>query len=448
MAPPTTTLQLVSPAAEATFFSGLGDASQTFWRTAWKKHTPFAIEPVVHHARQSPSTEGGGVLNFIISNAGDLMGACYLAIKVTKHPNLYPSLLKGAYYPAEACVREAALRIGSVTVDRQPNTWFRFFDIFHRTEDQRQSYRRMTNFDALTLLQPIATQETLYLPLLFSSCRHPAAALPLCALLGSEVRVDVSLATCEEAGVLSIDGVELITDMVYLDDAERAFFSGRGHDILVEQVQTNLFDLPAGMPSETTTTAFNARLGLFRPLKALYFALQDITESNVYTNYCRFLGERNVYQLFSDNAASPSGLASVQVLSEKLAPIASANLLLNGASRFSVMPGEWWNTVSGYSHAKACTQPGVYMMPFALRPESLQPTGSLCATIIDQMDLALTLKKSVANDFTETAVWSGPAASQSAYNITGLTRLVVHAWSLNVLRIEGGRGQLLFGEIL
>ena len=449
MAPATTTLQLVSPGAEATFFQGVGEGSQSFFqsRAVSRKHTPFAIEPIVHFARQSVAPEGGQVLNFVLSNAGDMLGACYLALKVTKHANSYPGTVKGAWYAAESCVREVALRIGSVTVDRQPNTWFRFYDTFHRAQDQQEPYRRMTNFDAYTLLQPVEAQETLYLPLLFTCCRHASAALPLCALMQTEVRIDVALATAEEAGVQSFDGVELITDMVYLGEEERSFFTRQPHDLLVEQVQTNLFDLPAGMPSESNQTTFNARLGLFRPLKALYWALQDTSQSNTFTNHCRWVGGDNP-QIFSDNAAAPSGLAPVQVVSEKLAPVASASLLLNGVPRFSALPGEWWNSVAGYSQARSCAQAGAYIMPFALRPEALQVSGTLCASIIDQIDLALTLKQSVSNDFTETAAWSGEAASRCAYKITGLTRLVVHAWSLNVLRVEGQRAQLLFGEIL
>lgn len=451
MAPATTTLQLVSPGAEATYFSGIGPDAHSFWQAAWRKHTPFACEPVVHHPRQSVSSQGDQVLNFVINNAGDLMGACYLAIKATKHPNQYPDLLKGAYFPAESCVREVALRIGSITVDRQPNTWFRFFDIFHRQEDQRQPYMRMTNWDPVTLLQPVSTQETLYLPLLFTCCRHTSAALPLCALLGTEVRIDVALAPADEAGVVGFESVELITDMVYLGDEERAFFTSKPRDILVEQVQTNLFDLPAGMPSDAQKTAFNARLGLFRPLKAVYFALQDLEPSKdkAYTNHCRFVGgTSSVFQLFTDSAASPSGLAPLQVLSEKLAPVASATLLLNGVQRFAVMPGEWWNAVTSYSHSRASAQPGAYFMPFALKPESLQPTGTLCASVIDQVDLALTLKRSIPNDFTDGAAWEGEAAVECAYDIAKLRRLVVHAWGLNVLRVEGQRAQLLFGEIL
>lgn len=362
---------------EAAFFTSVGPDAQSFWRQSWRKITPFAIEPEVLASAQAVRAGGGQVLTFGIGKHADMAGALVLSLTGTST----------APFRAIDCVSEVSLRIGGLVVDRHPSSWLK---MHHQQQTQASE----------AFAKP--TKQTRMLPLAFSCCRHHPCALPLCAL-HDDVAIDVSVASTD--GDLTIDDVRLIVDMVYLDDRERAFVVSRPMDMLMDQVQTNEFDLPLGIPAADSVTAFNARLALRGPLKALYFALLPGDVKGAWET-----------------------------------PVATATLSLDGSPRFPVLPGQYWNEVT----TKRASPPhGTYCMKFALAPETLQPSGLLGASGISELDLRLEMKRHVGSVDACT-----DTAEDCARPPDATRRLIVHAWSMNVLRIAGGKASLLLTVVV
>jgi hypothetical protein len=76
----------------------------------------------------------------------------------------------------------------------------------------------------------------------------------------------------------------------------------------------------------------------------------------------------------------------------------------------------------------------IYLYSFALRPEDVQPTGSLNASRIDNFNLILTVN-SQGNEATPADI---PIPAKGNMNV------VVYAINHNVLRIVEGFGGLMF----
>jgi len=443
-------VQLISPGEELAYL--LGDADKTFWRSSVRRHTNFAVESVRQEFATTPAL--GGQASVLVSRAGDLCAGLFLELTVTKLDNrLYDAAgnllyCRGNYHPAEALVRDATLTLNGVVLDRITCDWMRVFDALHRAPEAAEHYRRLTNFDAATLTSPVPTTETLYLPLIFSFCRHPGLALPLVAMWLTEVRVSFTFEDALGLGV-GADGFSaaLYADYVYLDAFEKSrMLNAARHDYLFEQVQTNAFTLPPGTPSAAAASAYAANLRFFRPVKCLYWVLRDSTPATPErSNYARYVGDFARTPLgYQPTQAAPSGLGLVACVSERLAPLASAKLVLNGVDRFGERRGTYFNKVHPYQYCRRCPLPGMYMYSFALSPEALQPSGVCNFSALSDAQLQLTFKRSVGAAQSD-GVFAGGNAESLAVGTDTMQDLRVFAWGYNVLTIAGGQCGLLFG---
>lgn len=425
--------QLLSAGAEQSDVVVGTDTS--FWQAVWRRPTNFAIEPVLQQFSSTPKF--GHVNSVTLSRQGDLVCGAVLELTVTKAAGgAYPACA-ASWYPAEALVKEVSLTIGGLVVDRHTGDWLRVFDSLHRDAESARAYAHMTNFDPAALSSDAATTQTLYLPLIFSFCRHPSLALPMLALGVAEVKLNFTFAGAEEVGLDPAGAFEavLYADFVYLSAEERLLFASNPLEYLVEQVQTQHVALPAGVPSVSGTTAFNARLNLFRPVKALYWALADPDPptSNARTHHARYLGDPSGTYLGLQPGGSSYDL--VQPLSETLAPIALASLSLNGVTRLAPRRGSYFNKVQPFSYAQRCPPPGVYMYSFSLDPSSVHPSGVCNFSSVETAELQLRLKRSSAA--------ANAASEEEAVEIAGLRELRVWGWGWNVLRVERGGAWLL-----
>lgn len=433
-------MQLVLPGqsgADASFV--MADTAGSFWRGVARKHAPFALEPVRVEFSSDPAF--GATVAAVVPRQGDLLAGAMLELRVTSLPSAYPKAV-GAWYPAEALVKEVSLWIGGTLVDRHTSDFFRVYDALHRDAAQSDAYARMTNFDPAVVTSDAPAAQTLYLPLLFSFCRHPSLALPLVAMERTEIRVAVTFASAADAGVDESAGLDarLFCDFCYLGNAERvALVREPSLDFLVEQVQTHVSTLADGSPSPTAVTAHAARLRFFRPVKALYWFLADPLAAGTAqrTHHARWVGDfQGTYQSYQPAPGRPSGLAPVDVLGEGLAPVASATIAINGTPRLAERDGSYFNKVVPFLHCRRCPPPGLYMFSFALNPGSHAPTGECTFSTLDNAELQLRIKRDVSGD---------PAdLTTEAKNIGTLKELRVLAWGFNVLRVVEGKGALAF----
>ena len=405
----------------------------SFWRAVWHRPTNFAVESV----RQdfAGDLKFGQTNSVTLARQGDLVCGAVLELTVTKAAGgAYPACA-ASWYPAEALVKEVSLSIGGLLLDRHTGDWLRVYDSLHRDAEASRAYTHLTNFDPAALSSDSATTQTLYLPLIFSFCRHPSLALPMLALDRAEVKLRFEFARAEDVGLDPAGTFEaaLYADYVYLSGEERRLFAGSPLEYLVEQVQTHHVALPAGVPSTTAVAPFNARLRLFRPVKALYWVLADPdppTDASR-THHARYLGDAANTYLGLQPGGSSYDL--VQPLSETLAPVESATLTLNGVTRMPPRRGSYFNKVQPFQYARRCPLPGVYMYSFALDPGSVHPSGVCNFSVVDVAELQLRLKRSAPASGGET----------EAVDTARLRELRAFAWGWNVLRVERGEAWLL-----
>lgn len=420
-----------------------GTPEVTYFRQRIAKHTNFAIESVQMPFTSEPKLNNSATC--IITRQGDLLYQVYLQVTMTKGNNAYPNARAG-YHPIEALVKDVTLSIGGTKVDTLYADWFRIYDTFHRTTEQSEAYRRMTNFDATTLINEHPSTETLYMPLNFYFSRSPGCALPLVSLLVSEVKLTFNFASAEEIGILPDDfTVAIYADLVYLDDAERKVFAASTLDYLIEQVQYIPKVLENDeIPSTESMRTVKCKLPLVRPVKSLYWVLKQSGTHPTMTTHGRYVGD--IGSTFVSYQPTAGSLGLMQSISEKHAPVHSARLTINGTERFASRPGSYFNKVQPYQYAKkAHIMPGMYFYSFALRPDDSNPTGNANFSTIKDAELILTLKQSVDAPIASSS-FQGEFAETRAKNITGLRELKVFAWGYNLLRIENGLAGLLYGS--
>jgi hypothetical protein len=268
--------------------------------------------------------------------------------------------------------------------------------------------------------------------------------LPLIALQYHEVRIDFDLSDMFEA-YFGTNTFKVWGNYVYLDTEERRRFAQKGHEYLIEQVQHT------GVDAVTSGDTKNIRLSYNHPVKELVWAVTGASSaedklwnfsSNVATGDVvvesdpTAVSESNCYvpltqatgvPLFS--AGANGGLRLVEEGASSAAavgPLDTFKLVLNGQDRFKEQTGKYFNQVQPFNHHSGCPMPGVYAYSFALKPEEHQPTGTCNFSRIDNAQVALKIKSSMA---------SGAATSLNMF-----------ATNYNVLRIQSGMGGLAFSN--
>jgi hypothetical protein len=277
----------------------------------------------------------------------------------------------------------------------------------------------------------------LYVPLQFWFNKNPGLYLPLLALQYHPIRLNLKLrplsqliqfydtncsnnAACANPPELEpakIIDLRLYGDFVNLDTEERRRFVSNSHEYLIEQIQ---YTPNISIPDKTTTAMVS--LDFNHPLREIIWIIQRdcMTTVNDWFNYSplsTFLGE--------------SGNNSINMLQQAL-------LQLDGYDRFEVRDAGYFRLVQPYQyHTNVPTDTFIYCYSFAIRPEELQPSGSLNASRIDSMNLQIALRPDPPSTLTD--------QSDPRYvPIRGNAHIRIYTTNHNILRIVNGFGGLLF----
>lgn len=397
-------------------------------------NTPaFAVAHTRQDFRSPPSF--GCTSQCVLQRSGDLVTDCSLQVVVKKRDTQYPNVQFGTFYPVEHLVKRVSVSIGGQVIDSHTGDWFRVYDAFFRGSEESEHYRRITNFDASTILSSTQSVETLIVPLCFWFCRRRQDALPLVALYRDEVVISVEFLSAEAVG-LSADfelGACLYTTYVYLSELERTEFMTRELVYLPEVVQHQV--QPVRPAARDQLVPFSVELNFTHYVKALFWAFKDRG-----AGHARFVGDSGYTRLaLQPNQFSPSGLGLVQTISERLAPLASAAVLFNGNDRWGLQPGAYYNRIQPLQYTRRAPLPGLYMCSFALTPTEVGAlSGGYAAAANRQVQLVGQLKRS-----TEEMVTDMVCSDESvAKNIEGNDEL--HVWGLTcrILRVRDGEALL------
>ena len=280
---------------------------------------------------------------------------------------------------------------------------FGFYDMMGKVDGYSQP----------TLVGPLK----LYVPLQFWFCKNPGLYLPLLALQYHPVRINITfrplqecfwtptvIVDCTDITVkpAHITSLTLYGDFVYLDVDERRRFVSTAHEYLIEQIQyTSQIAIPPSSQSIPVPIEFN------HPIREFIWVLQRQAVIN-----------NKEWFNFSSLSVNETGV--------RTDILATAVLQLDGFDRFQVRDAPYFRLVQPWQrHTTIPSDDYIYCYSLALRPEELQPSGSMNASRIDSIVLQIT-------------------TDQTTTPPIGNSTIRVYATNHNVLRVVDGFGGVLF----
>jgi hypothetical protein len=213
----------------------------------------------------------------------------------------------------------------------------------------------------------------LMIPLDFWFTKSYSMALPLLSMTNQDIQINFSFADFSQ--LINYDGItapnrkdiiesNLYAEYIMLDDVILDHFQSQKHQYIIQQMVYNGDDI---IPPNQNI--FSTKLNFVNPCKELLFCCVDETSAsnNNYFNYSRYSDEESLIQ--------------------------QASLLLDGKHRYDDFLPEFIfrdffpNIVHSVIPSKY-----LYTMPFALKPEDDQPTGSLNMGRFDEILLTLKMR--------------------------------------------------------
>ena len=410
-------LQLVAIGKQDIFLTG--NPEITWFKMVYRRYTNYAIESQVMYFDGDP--DFGKRLSCLVPRRGDLLGPMILEITLPALTLTDGTPVSYVNAIGHAIIDEITLEIGEQEIDTQTGEWMEIWSNMTTTTMQRNGFNDMIgkvdDYIAPQNFGPIK----LYIPLRFWFCKNPGQYLPLLALQYHPIRINLklkplqslffssALAVAGKCDTLSVNPVK-ITDMrlygdyVYLDVEERRRFVSNTHEYLIEQVQyTSPISIPIGATSSAVRLEFN------HPVRELLWYVQR----SVMASYHEYFN-------YSSTSILEAG-ARADLLQDAL-------VQLDGYDRFDRRDAGYFRLVQPYYHHTVVPNNlFIYNYCFALRPEELQPSGSLNASRIDSFVLQMNIV---------------PDSGATPPRGNAIAR--VYATNHNVLRIVNGFGGLLF----
>jgi len=471
-------MQIVAYGAQDVYLTG--DPKVTFFQTAYKRHTNFAMETVQQTV--AGNIGPGGLASVTLARSGDLVGDMFVVLQPTptSASNLTSNnTVADMCWVAERAFTSIELFIGGQSIDKHYQLWFRLYAEVFLNDTKKQNYGKLTSCPNVNIVagQTISSQSYVYLPLMFWFNRNPGLFLPLVALQYHEVRIDFTI-TPQYASYFGSNPFAVWANYVYLDTEERDRVAKKPAEYLIEQVQHINAD-PVGSTNENTPSVI--RMQYNHPVKELIWCYQNpafstnpnslwnfsssVSNVNVTVDPSKLAGSQAPFSpahvgapvlyvpapfltpLYVNAASNVTTGNTVSVQSNVLTgnvfwvesgiPIASSNtsygqevgplhqakIILNGTDRFVPQYGKYFNQYQPYVYHSGIPYPGIYVYSFALKPEELQPSGTCNFSRIDIAQIAVNLKTGM------------PALNQQMFAV-----------NYNILRVQSGLGGLAFAN--
>jgi len=407
-------LQLVAHGKQDVFLTG--NPQMTWFKMVYRRYTNFAIESQPMYFDGTP--DFGKRITCLVPRRGDLLGQIILEVTLPALTLTNGDSVSYVNSIGHALIQEITLEVGEQEIDRQNGEWMEIWSNYTTPTDKRTAFYNMIGkvdgFSPPTLFGPLK----LYIPLRFWFCKNPGMALPLLALQYHPVRINLTLrplnqlffsqalttplCTTLEANPFSITDLMLWGDYVYLDVEERRRFVSSTHEYLIEQVQySSLIPISPGATTGILPLEFN------HPIRELFWYIQrdDMTRYHEFFNY--------------------SSLGTFEI-GKRTDILSNAVLQLDGFDRFQVRDAGYFRLVQPWQyHTVVPEESFLYSYSFALRPEDIQPSGSMNASRMDSIKLQITLNATLVNTI-------------------GTLHTRVYAINHNVFRIADGFGGVLF----
>jgi hypothetical protein len=213
-------------------------------------------------------------------------------------------------------------------------------------------------------------------------------------------------------------GIELWGDYVFLDIPERRRFVSTPLEYLIEQVQyTPPLAIPANSRTATLPMDFN------HPIKEFIWVFQRnlMVNRHEYFNFSSL----GFYEIMMNRINGLNPPPKRQDL------FVDARLQLDGQDRFDARDPVFFRLVQPYQrHTTIPSDRYIYVYSIALRPEDLQPSGSLNASRIDKLVWQINLQNA-----------NTPVSLSTTF---GDMTAYIYATNYNIFRVIDGYAGLLF----
>lgn len=420
-------LQLVATGKQDVFLTG--NPQITWFKMVYRRYTNFAIESQMIPFDSQP--DFGRKITCVIPKKGDLLGALWIE---TTLPAIYDTSGNPLSYPnaaGHALIQEVSIEIGEQEIDKQTGEWMEIWSNYTITKDKIDSWNLMIGkvtsdgygdvpSTAVRLYGPLK----LYIPLRFWFCKSPGLALPLLALQYHAIRINITLRPLSQmfindhptvcpmdisAKPTSIQMMNLYGDYIHLDTEERRRFVANTHEYLIEQV-----NYTPSFPIDPTSTQVQIPMEFNNPIRELFWLIQR----DLSVNARQWFNYTNIT------------IGDTGILLQN--PISKALLRIEGYDRFDERDADYFRIVQPFQYHTAAPIDGyVYSYSFCLRPEEVQPSGSLNASRLNTMTLQLTFP-------------DGSTQYPSVTPPRGTSNARIYALNHNILRIVDGFGGILF----
>lgn len=416
-------LQLVAQGKQDIFLTG--NPQVTWFKMVYRRYTNFSMEQQIIPFDSQP--DFGRKITVLLPRKGDLLGALWLEIQL---PAVTDSVTKKqlSYTNAvgHALIQEVSIEIGEQEIDKQTGEWMEMWSNYTVTEDKRQGWNNMIGKTTGVSQGPAPSSSVgqygpfyLYVPLRFWFCKNPGLFLPLLAIQYHPIRINITLRPLQQLFVpdnpvtnpcdqsvnpVSIASMQMYGDFVHLDIEERRRFVANAHEYLIEQVQYT-----PSVSVDPTATVIQVPMEFNHPLREIFWVVQrnNAVAANQWFNYTSL----------TTGESSPNGLQNL---------ITTALLRIEGYDRFDIRNADYFRLVQPFQyHTVIPIEDYIYSYSFAIKPEDVQPSGSMNASRIDTIRLQLEMNNAVI-----------PARGPANVRIYGLNH--------NILRIVDGFGGLLF----
>ncbi len=428
MPSPGSLLQLVATGKQDVFLTGNPQIS--FYKSVYRRYTNFSIESCRMYFDGTPNF--GQRITCLIPRFGDLLGQIFLDVELpalTLKDGDVP--LSYVNSPGHALIEEITLEIGEQEIDKQTGEFMEIWTQLTTPAGQLDAINNMIARQNPYSPPQLFGSQKLLIPLHFWFCRNPGNYLPLLAIQFHPIRINIKLrslndmvyyGSSQEActpGILnpvSITSIQMWGDYVSLDKEERRRFVSTQHEYLIDQIQyTPRMAIPAGSGTVNIKMDFN------HPLRELIWIVQRDVMTNLheYFNFSSLAITDTSTCLRTDN-------------------IVDAKLQLDGQDRFERRTAPYFRLVQPYQHHTTTPVLSfIYTYSFALRPEDLQPSGSLNASRIDSLNLLMTIRDC------QVSCGSCGDCDDPNYSI-GNCHSVIYGVNHNVLRVIDGFAGVLF----
>ena len=454
-----------------------GASAFTYFVKQMRKATWFTVVPCVLN-RIGGSTFGSQY-SVTISRAGDYMIRSWMRVQL---PAIDLSAYKDSIYPLfgsqnpnasgtvwgpndvsirytrnfmHNLIKECSLTFNDLVESRFDNWFLDFWAAFTVPAGKRNGYQNMIgNFEELTnpivigQLPMILPSVVLNLPLPFTHFRESGLSLPTAALPYNEMRINVATRNLNE--LLIIDNHKLGTSIpcppniltqasvsqqltadiwaeyALVSNMERAQMGKAPRDMLIEQVQT----APIQQFQSNFGTNTTVNLHFAHAIKALYFAVQNVTNPSEWSNY-------------TCGSPVPSALGVTFSPTMSTDPIATTSLYYENTQRLANIGSDYFSLIQPwYTAIDIPLETGYHLYSYSLDLVNFHPLGSTNYGKLTNVSLACS--PSADATIAGNAPGSGSTVNNpSVFGAQGapvnqIYNIVVVGQNHNIIRIAGG----------